>query len=65
MDRHPDLRICLSHAGGYVCYGIGRMDRGWQVRSEARVHIDKPPSEYLGSFYYDCLTHDEPSAADA
>ena len=61
MDRHPDLRICLSHAGGYVCYGIGRMDRGWQVRSEARVHIDKPPSEYLSNFYYDCLTHDEPA----
>ena len=23
------------------------------------THIDKPPSEYLSSFYYDCLTHDE------
>ncbi|MCH9010174.1 MAG: amidohydrolase [Chloroflexi bacterium] len=59
MDKHPDLRICLSHGGGYVCFGIGRMDRGWQVRSEARENIQLPPSTYLRNFYYDCLTHSE------
>ncbi|MGH2544637.1 MAG: amidohydrolase family protein, partial [Ardenticatenaceae bacterium] len=26
MDRFPDLKICLSHGGGYTCNGIGRMD---------------------------------------
>ena len=61
MDKYPDLKICLCHGGGYTCYGIGRMDRGWEVRPEARVNIQKPPSEYLRSFYYDCLTHSEPS----
>ena len=59
MDKHPNLRICLSHGGGYVCFGIGRMDRGWQVRSEARENIQLPPSTYLRNFYYDCLTHSE------
>ncbi len=59
MDACPDLRICLAHGGGYTCFGIGRMDRGWQVRSEARVHITQPPSAYLKRFYYDCLTHSE------
>ena len=59
MDKYPDLRVCLCHGGGYTCYGIGRMDRGWQVRSEARVNIPQPPSAYLNRFYYDCLTHSE------
>ena len=59
MDRYPNLRICLCHGGGYACYGIGRMDRGWQVRPEARANIDHPPSAYLSRFYYDCLTHSE------
>ena len=59
MDACPNLKICLAHGGGYTCFGIGRMDRGWQVRSEARVHIDKPPSAYVSKFYYDCLTHSE------
>jgi aminocarboxymuconate-semialdehyde decarboxylase len=61
MDRCPDLKVCLAHGGGYTCFGIGRMDRGWQVRSEARIHLDKPPSAYLRKFYYDCLTHSEPA----
>jgi aminocarboxymuconate-semialdehyde decarboxylase len=59
MDACPDLRICLSHGGGYTCFGIGRMDRGWQVRPEARGNIDKPPSEYLNRFWYDTITHSE------
>ncbi len=59
----PDLKVCLAHGGGYTCFGIGRMDRGWQVRSEARVHINKPPSAYLRKFYYDCLTHSEAGPA--
>ena len=59
MDACPDLRVCLCHGGGYTCYGIGRMDRGWQVRREARTHITQPPSKYLDKFYYDCLTHSE------
>jgi aminocarboxymuconate-semialdehyde decarboxylase len=59
MDACPDLKICLAHGGGYTCFGIGRMDRGWQVRSEARVNIQRPPSAYLDKFYYDCLTHSE------
>jgi aminocarboxymuconate-semialdehyde decarboxylase len=61
MDACPDLKVCLAHGGGYTGFGIGRMDRGWQVRSEARIHIDKPPSAYLRKFYYDCLTHSEPA----
>ena len=59
MDACPDLSVCLCHGGGYTCYGIGRMDRGWQVRQEARVNIQHPPSAYLNRFYYDCLTHSE------
>jgi aminocarboxymuconate-semialdehyde decarboxylase len=59
MDACPDLRVCLAHGGGYTCFGIGRMDRGWQTRSEARGTITQPPSAYLRRFYYDCLTHSE------
>jgi aminocarboxymuconate-semialdehyde decarboxylase len=59
MDECPNLKIVLGHGGGYTCYGIGRMDRGWQVRAEARVNIAKPPSTYLRKFYYDCIVYTE------
>jgi aminocarboxymuconate-semialdehyde decarboxylase len=59
MDAHPDLKIVLGHGGGYTCYGIGRMDHAWQVRTEARAHITQPPSAYLRRFYYDCIVYTE------
>jgi aminocarboxymuconate-semialdehyde decarboxylase len=59
MDACPELKVCLCHGGGYTCFGIGRMDRGWQVRPEARENCSQPPSAYLNKFYYDCLTHSE------
>ena len=59
VDACPNLKVCFSHGGGYACFGIGRMDRGWQVRSEARATLANPPSFYLDRFYYDCLTHSE------
>ncbi len=61
MDAYPDLKICLGHGGGYTCYGIGRLDRGWQVRTEARNNITQPPSAYLRRFYYDCIVYTEPA----
>ena len=59
MDKYPDLKVCFAHGGGFACFGAGRMDRSWEVRSEARVNASQPPSKYLNKFYYDCLTHSE------
>jgi len=59
MDECPDLKIVLGHGGGYTCYGIGRMDHAWKVRSEARVNTAQPPSAYLQRFYYDCIVYTE------
>lgn len=59
MDACPDLRICLSHGGGYTCQGIGRLDRGWETRPENQVHAKQPPSAYLRRFYYDCIVYTE------
>jgi aminocarboxymuconate-semialdehyde decarboxylase len=59
MDACPNLKICLSHGGGYTYYGIGRMDRNWQARPEAQGSIKQPPSAYLRRFYYDCIVYTE------
>ena len=56
MDRFPDLKLCLGHAGGYTAFGIARMDKGWQAGAmenmpefeDARTFLDRAPSEYLG-----------------
>ena len=59
MDACPGLRICFSHGGGYTCYGVGRMDRGWNSLPEAARQNSQQPSAYLRSFYYDCIVYTE------
>lgn len=61
LDACPDLKVCIAHGGGPACFGMGRLDRGWQVRPEARVHIQHPPSTYQRRLYYDCITMSEAS----
>lgn len=56
LDRHPKLQICLPHGGGVLPILTGRIDQGWNVRSELR-HLPQAPSDYLKRFTYDTITH--------
>jgi aminocarboxymuconate-semialdehyde decarboxylase len=67
MDRFPDLKLCLGHAGGYTAFGVARMDKGWQAGAmenmpefeDARTFLERAPSEYVGRFWYDSCTYTE------
>ena len=59
LDECPNLKVCIAHGGGGACFGMGRLDHGWMVRSEARVNIQRPPSAYQKQIYYDFLTSSE------
>jgi aminocarboxymuconate-semialdehyde decarboxylase len=54
LEAHPRLRCCLAHAGGFLPYQIGRLDRGYESKPECRT-IPAPPSAYLGRFYFDTI----------
>lgn len=58
MDTFPRLKCCLAHAGGFLPYQIGRLDRGHAAIPEAKT-IPSPPSAYLRRFYYDTLAFDD------
>lgn len=62
VEKLPDLKILLCHAGGMVPFLIGRWDHGYRVRSECK-HLKKPPSAYLGSFYYDVIAFSKKALA--
>lgn len=57
LDRHPRLKIVAAHGGGYLPTAIGRSDRAWEVRPEARG-CQRPPSSYLNQIWYDTVVHD-------
>jgi aminocarboxymuconate-semialdehyde decarboxylase len=61
LDACPDLKVCIAHGGGLACFGMGRLDHGWKVRPEARVHLHQPPSRYQRRMFYDCVVGSEPA----
>jgi aminocarboxymuconate-semialdehyde decarboxylase len=73
LDRFPDLTMLLAHGGGYTPYGVVRMDKvsgALEPDSTGGVapvfggregfHNERPPTEYLQRFYYDCCTYSGP-----
>lgn len=56
--RFPRINWILGHLGGAIPYLAERLDRGFEAYPECRVHIDRPPSEYLKRFYYDTVNFD-------
>lgn len=57
MEEIPDLKICLSHGGGFAPYQVGRLVHGSKVRQEAQS-VNASPKELLKRFYFDTITHD-------
>jgi aminocarboxymuconate-semialdehyde decarboxylase len=47
LDRHPGLRVCGAHAGGYLPSYLGRTDVACEVRANANCANKKKPREYF------------------
>ena len=58
MDKFPDLKVVISHGGGYLPYYSGRGDRAFESRPEPGQNITRYPSEYLKHFFYDSVVFD-------
>jgi aminocarboxymuconate-semialdehyde decarboxylase len=51
MERHPKLKIVMSHTGGALPYQSGRMDKNTQ-----KANLPKPASTYLKRMYTDTVS---------
>lgn len=59
LDRLPQARIGVTHAGGWLPYGIGRLLIRTAQGRDSEATMTEPADLYLKRFYYDCLIHDE------
>lgn len=61
LERHPALRFCLAHGGGFVPYQAGRWAHGWKVRNEPKANLPHSPEEALNRFCFDTILHSKSS----
>src|SRR5712691_292295 len=60
LEAFPQLKICISHGGGYMPYYMGRIDRNYLEKANTRVNMRKPPIEYLRMLYFDSCVYERP-----
>jgi aminocarboxymuconate-semialdehyde decarboxylase len=60
LDRHPELRLLLVHAGGYMPWQAGRLRHAASVRAEL-AESPPDPGAYFGRIVVDTITHDTPA----
>ena len=58
LDAFPQLKICISHGGGYMPYYMGRIARNYLEKPATRVNMKKSPAEYLRMLYYDSCVYE-------
>jgi aminocarboxymuconate-semialdehyde decarboxylase len=51
MERHPNLKVFMSHTGGALPYQAGRMDKNSRA-----ANLPNPPSTYLKRMYTDTVS---------
>ena len=57
VERFPDIRFCLCHAGGYAPYQFGRFLHAWNVRPEGKTRLKGSLQESFNRLYFDTITH--------
>src|SRR5713226_4125778 len=60
LERFPELKICISHGGGYMPYYMGRIHRNYVEKANTRINMRKPPIEYLRMLYFDSCVYERP-----
>lgn len=51
MERHPNLKVVMSHTGGALPYQSGRMDKNGKA-----ARLPHPPSTYIRRMYTDTVS---------
>lgn len=55
LECFPKLKFLLAHAGGFLPYTWGWLDRGYQIQAPSDRKISKPPGEYIKLLYFDTI----------
>ncbi|MDF5756933.1 amidohydrolase family protein [Spongiactinospora sp. TRM90649] len=56
LDRYPNIRWHIAHAGGALPWLLERIDNGWRDYAENQERLPALPSTYLKRLYYDTVS---------
>jgi len=57
LDAFPQVKIVLSHGGGFLPHYMARLDRNYTAHPISRKNLTRRPSDYLRALYYDTCVY--------
>lgn len=57
LERHPGLKVCLAHGGGFLPYQLGRLTHGYRARDECRERLTEGVEASFGRLHFDTILH--------
>jgi aminocarboxymuconate-semialdehyde decarboxylase len=58
LERHPALKLCVAHGGGFLPSYPGRFEHAFASRAECSKQAPRPPGDYLRRVHFDTLVFD-------
>jgi aminocarboxymuconate-semialdehyde decarboxylase len=58
FERFSDVKVIVSHGGGYIPFINGRIDMFFAAETLAKFDIPQLPSNYFSHLYYDAIIYD-------
>lgn len=59
LERHPRLRILLSHGGGALPWILPRLDQGYGISAAMRQAMTEKPAAIARCFWYDSIVYSQ------
>jgi len=57
LDAFPEVKIVISHGGGFLPHYMARLDRNYTAHPVTRKNLTRRPSEYLRRLYFDTCVY--------
>jgi aminocarboxymuconate-semialdehyde decarboxylase len=57
LEDHPNLKLVLSHGGGFLSAYSGRIDHAASARSDTCECLHRMPTTYLKRLYFDTIVY--------
>ncbi|WAJ28056.1 amidohydrolase family protein [Antarcticirhabdus aurantiaca] len=57
LERHPGLKVYLSHGGGFIPFQHHRFVHGWGEREESKAKLAVSPEASLRRLLFDTILH--------
>lgn len=57
LHKLPNLKLYFAHAGGFMPFQLGRLEHGYNVRTETKINLEESPAKHVRKLFFDTIIY--------